>query len=148
MTDSFGCSRRRVLGGLGALVMLGNVPACVARSNIAHGSASACAGGLCLDLTAAANGPLRTVGGAVLVESTGDTIVVVRRSAAEVAAVSAICTHAGCLVNWTRESQTLDCPCHGSSFATTGAVLRGPAGRAIQAYGATLSGDTVTVNAA
>jgi Rieske Fe-S protein len=41
-------------------------------------------------------------------------------------AVSAACTHAGCMLSATRSSE-LSCPCHGSLFDANGAVIRGPA---------------------
>ncbi|MFL6077043.1 MAG: TQO small subunit DoxD [Mycobacteriales bacterium] len=44
------------------------------------------------------------------------------------AAVSAICTHAGCTVEWNGGSG-FQCPCHGSRYDRTGKVLNGPATR-------------------
>jgi cytochrome b6-f complex iron-sulfur subunit len=45
----------------------------------------------------------------------------------ETFAVSAICTHLGCVVPWVRNSNKYICPCHGSQYDFTGKVIRGPA---------------------
>jgi glycine/D-amino acid oxidase-like deaminating enzyme/nitrite reductase/ring-hydroxylating ferredoxin subunit len=42
-------------------------------------------------------------------------------------AVSAVCTHMGCLVSFNPAERSWDCPCHGSRFAVDGTVLEGPA---------------------
>jgi Rieske Fe-S protein len=43
--------------------------------------------------------------------------------------LSTKCTHAGCGVSWSPETQKFHCPCHDGEFSADGAVLKGPAPR-------------------
>ena len=42
-------------------------------------------------------------------------------------ALSAVCTHLGCLTTWKPELGIIACPCHGSKFNREGAKIEGPA---------------------
>ena len=51
--------------------------------------------------------------------------------AGAVHAVSPVCTHLGCIVRFNVAERSWDCPCHGSRYDVDGAVLQGPATRAL-----------------
>lgn len=57
----------------------------------------------------------------------GKRLAVYRNHAGELSALSPVCTHLGCHVNWNGTEKSWDCPCHGSRFEPTGRVLNGPA---------------------
>jgi glycine/D-amino acid oxidase-like deaminating enzyme/nitrite reductase/ring-hydroxylating ferredoxin subunit len=47
-------------------------------------------------------------------------------------ALSARCTHMGCLVSFNTAERAWECPCHGSRFDTDGKVIEGPATRPLE----------------
>jgi nitrite reductase/ring-hydroxylating ferredoxin subunit len=61
---------------------------------------------------------------------------VVGRDANGLYAMSSVCTHQGCPTNvvGAAAQPSLYCPCHGSMFGATGAVILGPARRPLQHY--------------
>jgi thiosulfate dehydrogenase (quinone) large subunit len=64
--------------------------------------------------------------------SDGRADIVVRHPNGTLSACSAICTHAGCRVEYSNGA--LSCPCHGSVFnSSTGAVEQGPANQPLAA---------------
>ena len=142
-----GCSRRELLQGLGVAAVGALVVAagCGQQgSSLSTATSSSCGSGECIDLTDAANQPLTSAGGAMLIDMAGDTIMVVRASDTQVVAVSAICTHAGCSMDYAAGQKVLDCPCHGSQFATDGSVLRGPAVRPLRVHNVTMANNLIT----
>lgn len=44
----------------------------------------------------------------------------------EVFALSPVCTHLGCLVDWSRHKGQFLCPCHGGKYNIEGRVIDGP----------------------
>ena len=49
-------------------------------------------------------------------------------------AISAICTHLSCIVNWNELRKKFECPCHGAKFNALGEVLEGPPPRPLDLY--------------
>jgi nitrite reductase/ring-hydroxylating ferredoxin subunit len=62
--------------------------------------------------------------GAVHRFDTGAVVGFVSRDASGLRAVSGICTHLGCRLNLDASSRELDCPCHNTSFAVDGTLVR------------------------
>ncbi len=53
-------------------------------------------------------------------------------------ALSAVCTHLGCIANWKAEDGIVACPCHGSKFDKEGNVIAGPAPRPLPRFAMSL----------
>ena len=51
-------------------------------------------------------------------------------------AMSSVCPHRGCDVEWNAGGKVWACPCHGSIFAADGTVLDGPAEQPLARRGA------------
>ncbi|MEV2250287.1 FAD-dependent oxidoreductase [Streptomyces sp. NPDC050147] len=66
-------------------------------------------------------------GSGAVVRLHGKRCAVYRDESGNATALSARCTHMGCLVQFNDAERVWECPCHGSRFATDGSVLHGPA---------------------
>ncbi|MEY9844967.1 Rieske (2Fe-2S) protein [Streptacidiphilus sp. MAP5-3] len=113
---SEGCCRRQLLRGAAAVGLAG-------AGVVALSACSA---------TPAPKGPV-TLGAASDVPVGGGKLysaqqcVVTQPTAGSYKAFSAVCTHAGCVVDGVSNG-VISCPCHGSEFKTTdGSVVQGPA---------------------
>ena len=91
-----------------------------------------------------ASSPLAIVGGAALVQSSSGTFLVSRTAQDTFTALTAICTHEQCTVTGFQGSRYV-CPCHGSQYSTTGAVLQGPATRALQQFSTRFANNILTI---
>ena len=66
-------------------------------------------------------------GEAAILKIDGHNVAGYRDESGKLHAVSAACTHMGCIVGWNENDRSWDCPCHGSRFALDGEVIHGPA---------------------
>ena len=96
-------------------------------------------GGLDVTYTVADFPALATTGNAAL--DTTRAIILLRTSATQIQAFSAICTHQSCTVGVNNARHRYECPCHGSVYASDGSVISGPAPSRLTALTATF--DTV-----
>jgi cytochrome b6-f complex iron-sulfur subunit len=56
-------------------------------------------------------------------------------------AVSAVCTHLGCVTQWKPDAGMIACPCHGSKFQADGTKIKGPAPRPLPHFAISLTAD-------
>ena len=85
------------------------------------------------------------VGDAHFFNFQGRPAVLLQPSAGEFLALSAVCTHLGCIVKWVDNSQEFLCPCHGGRFSTSGQVLGGPPPSPLETYTVSLDGDEILI---
>jgi cytochrome b6-f complex iron-sulfur subunit len=64
--------------------------------------------------------------GGAIVGRLGRRPALVLNRAGELVALSAVCTHLGCIVAWDAEKHLILCPCHGGVFAPDGRNIAGP----------------------
>jgi len=60
-------------------------------------------------------------------------------------AVSGICTHENCEVEWRAELGIIQCPCHDGRFDTRGKVLSGPPPAPLLQFGVVVEGEQVYI---
>jgi cytochrome b6-f complex iron-sulfur subunit len=150
-----GRSRREALCGLAVAVLTpGVLAACGSKSKAGTGTSGDSAehpdGHVGAPGDAPA-GPLAKVsdvpvGGGKVVDGPGGKTLLLRPNDGEVTAVSAVCPHAGAIVNPPRNG-VITCPLHGSKFdAATGALRGGPATEGLKAVPVTVKGDEVVAS--
>jgi cytochrome b6-f complex iron-sulfur subunit len=74
------------------------------------------------------------VGGAHFFTFRGHPAVVLQQKAGQFIALSAVCTHLGCIVKWLPDKDEFLCPCHGGRYSPTGEVLGGPPPKPLESY--------------
>ncbi len=91
-----------------------------------------------IDLSDAGYAALLTTGGSI----NKNSINIVNTGSGYIA-VSAVCTHEGCIVNYSNNKFV--CPCHGGVYNISGGVVSGPPPSALKKYTVTQSGTVLTI---
>lgn len=86
-----------------------------------------------------------TVGTAHFFDYRGKPAVLLQPEPGSYIAMSAVCTHLGCIVKWIADDNQFLCPCHGGKFSPTGSVLSGPPPAALENFPVSLDGDQILV---
>jgi cytochrome b6-f complex iron-sulfur subunit len=60
-------------------------------------------------------------------------------------ALSRVCTHLGCLVEYNKEANKFICPCHAGVFNVEGNVISGPPPRPLAKLPLTVQGDKIVI---
>jgi glycine/D-amino acid oxidase-like deaminating enzyme/nitrite reductase/ring-hydroxylating ferredoxin subunit len=68
-----------------------------------------------------------------VIDVDGTVVAAYRNPDGRLVTLSPTCTHLGCRVHWNQLERAWECPCHGSRFEPTGAVISGPAEEPLQA---------------
>ena len=75
----------------------------------------------------------------------GDRVYVLNLNG-KLTAMSAVCTHLGCLVQWNPEEKLIYCACHGARYTTEGQIVRGPQPRPLTKYGVKVDAGDVIIS--
>lgn len=118
-------------GGGGSIPQLSVINASVAGNNT-------------IAITIDASSPLNAVPSAALVNYGSGALLVARTGQSTFNAMGATCTHQACTITGYANNEFV-CPCHGSTFSTSGQVLGGPAPQSLPTVAANFSGNTLTL---
>lgn len=83
--------------------------------------------------------------GAKFFQYAGSSAVLVRRKGGDLIALSAVCTHLGCIVQWHKDTQEFICPCHAGHYDADGAVVSGPPPKPLPHLPISVVNGTITV---
>lgn len=73
----------------------------------------------------------------------GTPIVIINRQDKGLIALSRVCTHLGCLVEYSRTRQQLVCPCHAGTFDLDGGVVSGPPPKPLKTIPFRIDGESI-----
>ena len=77
---------------------------------------------------------LQQVGGYKTFTINSKPVILFRTATDAFKALSLICTHQGCTIDWKSARNRFECPCHDSQFDKDGNVIQGPASSSLPTY--------------
>jgi cytochrome b6-f complex iron-sulfur subunit len=75
----------------------------------------------------------------------GETPAIIIHKATGYIALSRVCTHLGCLVNYDEFRQLLICPCHNGTYDLDGNVISGPPPRPLERLPFKIAGNNIEI---
>ena len=72
-------------------------------------------------------------------------VIVINRPDKGYVALSRVCTHLGCLVDYQKDKKRLLCPCHAGTYDLSGSVTSGPPPKALQQFPLKVEGDSIII---
>lgn len=72
-------------------------------------------------------------------------ILIINRLDKGFVALSKVCTHLGCLVEYNKAGNILVCPCHGGTYDLEGKVLSGPPPKPLIKFPVRVEGDSILI---
>lgn len=141
-TDDTAVGRRQVLAGAGIALGATTIAACSGYGKKDAAPAATSAGSSAPAGDKAAGVLAKTsavpVGSGLIV----DDVVLTQPTAGVFKGLSTVCTHAGCAVSSVADGK-ITCPCHGSTYALDGTVLKGPATKPLATVPVTVQGQDI-----
>ncbi len=130
--------QRVLLGGAALIVMPSVLTSCEKKTE--PDPTPGPGNDLTVDLSLATNAALNTTGGSKIIQN----LLVVNTGSGFIA-LSSICTHQGCTVGYDAAAGDIKCPCHGSSYTTSGSVITGPTVTPLASYTVSKAGNILTI---
>ena len=85
------------------------------------------------------------LGNAMEIVFNGIPAVILNRPGKGLIAVSRVCTHLGCLVQYDKENKRLLCPCHAGVYDLEGNIVSGPPPKPLPKLPLRVEGETIVI---
>lgn len=88
------------------------------------------------------------IGQAMSIAYKGEPGLVIHKKEGDFVALSAVCTHLGCIVKWHPDKYRIICPCHVGIYDVNGIVISGPPPKPLRQFPITVTADAIIVGRA